>query len=60
MSDRDNCLQMEEHHLHVCALKVKEMHAEIEKLYQDPHFVCTNCGAKVNKAENVCAPKSLD
>ena len=60
MSERDDCLQPEDHNLHICALKAKEMHAEIEKLYKDPHFVCTNCGAKVHKAENVCAPKSLD
>lgn len=60
MSERDDCLKAEDHHLHVCALKVKEMHEDIEKMYQDPHFACTYCGAKVNKAENVCAPKSLD
>ncbi len=60
MSDK-NCADSDTHHLHICELKAKERCDEVRKLFEEtPHFACTNCGAKVSRAENVCAPKALD
>lgn len=59
MSD-NNCVDPEQHHLHICELKAKEMNEEVRRLFEEPaHFTCTNCGAKVSRAENVCSPKAL-
>jgi len=59
MSEND-CLNPEEHcDLHMCQLKATTLSAEINKLYQDPKFVCTNCGVKVNNKANLCKPKPL-
>jgi len=55
---KKGCKNPEEHsNLHLCSLRGKKISAEIEKLYSDPHFVCANCGIRVNRAENVCNPK---
>lgn len=55
-----NCETPEtQHELHACQLKAKEMKKEIDEIFKDPHFACTNCGVKVHKKENVCAPKEL-
>ncbi len=60
MTDK-SCKDSATHHLHICELKAKEMNEEVRRLFEEtPHFACTNCGAKVSKAENVCAPKALD
>jgi len=55
-----NCEKPDDHYsLHVCQLKAKEMKKEIDELFVNPRFACTNCGAKVHSSENVCAPKEL-
>ena len=55
-----NCEVPEEHYaLHACQLKAKEMKKEIDEIFVDPHFACTDCGVKVHNKENVCAPKEL-
>ena len=59
MSDND-CFDPEKHHLHICELKAKELNDELRKLFGEPaNFACTNCGAKVSRAENVCSPKAI-
>ncbi len=56
----DDCLNPEKHcDLHACQLAYKERNPEIDKIYQDPRFVCTNCGARVHAAENLCRPKPI-
>jgi hypothetical protein len=59
MAKNSVCPTPEEHHLHLCELKAKPHNADFDKLYDKPKFVCSNCGGRVNKAENVCAPKPL-
>jgi hypothetical protein len=55
---KNQCRHPDEHvKLHMCALKGKEMSAEIQKLFSNPRFVCANCGFRVTRAENVCNPK---
>jgi hypothetical protein len=59
MSD-NNCVDPDQHHLHVCELKAKDLNEEVRKLFEAPARVaCTNCGVKVAKPENVCSPKDL-
>lgn len=59
MSDH-NCVDPDQHHLHICELKAKEMHGDVRRLFEEPgKFACTNCGVKVGRAENVCDPKAI-
>ncbi len=59
MSD-SHCVDPGTHHLHICELKAKELNEKVRSLFEElPHFACTNCGAKVSRAENVCAPKAI-
>ena len=59
MAEND-CLNPEQHcELHICQLRATDRKQEIEELFKTPKFVCTNCGSKVNRAENLCRPKPL-
>ena len=55
-----SCDNPEEHcELHMCQLKATELNDEINKLYENPQYVCANCGVKVNRKENLCNPKPI-
>jgi len=55
-----SCENPEEHcDLHACQLQYKETNPEIDKIFENPKFACTNCGVKVHDAANVCSPKAL-
>ncbi len=55
-----SCQNPEEHcDLHACQLTAKVRNPEIDKIFEDPRYVCTNCGAKVHNEANVCVPKPL-
>ena len=59
MTDK-RCLAPEQHQLHVCELKARELNEEVRRLFKETaHFTCANCAAKVNRAESVCTPKAL-
>ncbi len=59
MAEND-CINPEEHcDLHACQLQYKEMKPEIQKIFENPRFACTNCGTKTHDAANVCKPKPL-
>ena len=59
MSEND-CTNPEEHcELHMCQLKATALSDEINKLFENPKYVCTNCGVKVNRKENLCSPKPI-
>ena len=59
MSNKDNCNIPEEHHLHYCELTANPRKPDVDKMLENPRYACTNCGGRVNSAENVCAPKEL-
>ena len=59
MSNKDNCNIPKEHHLHYGKLTARPRAPEVHKTLESPQYACTNCGGKVNRAENVCAPKKL-
>lgn len=51
---------VEQHKMHMCALKAENDNDCIRSLADNPTVVCGNCGAKANRPENVCAPQKLD
>ena len=51
---------IEQHKMHMCALKAESKNSEcIKSLSDKPTVVCGNCGAQANSPENVCAPQKL-
>jgi hypothetical protein len=55
-----SCQNPEEHcDFHACQLTATIRNPEIDKIFENPRFACTNCGAKVHNEANVCQPKPL-
>jgi len=55
-----SCQNPEEHcDLHACQLQYKERNPEIDKIFENPRYACTNCGAKTHDAANLCQPKEI-
>lgn len=55
-----DCENPEEHcSLHACQLTAKVRNPEVDKMFENPRFACTNCGVKVHDEENVCRPKEI-
>jgi hypothetical protein len=55
-----SCENPEEHcDLHACQLTASARNPAIDKMFENPRFACTNCGAKVHDEANVCRPKPL-
>jgi hypothetical protein len=55
-----SCQNPEEHcDFHACQLTATVRNPEIDKIFENPRFVCTNCGAKVHNEANVCQPREL-
>jgi len=53
------CGKPGEHHDHLCILMEKGMTEEIRRLSSHSAFVCGNCGARANHAEDLCSPEPL-
>ena len=50
---------LEQHKMHMCALKSHGKDECIKTLSDSPSFECGNCGSKANEADNLCEPKPL-
>ena len=50
---------IEQHKMHMCALKEENNKECIKSLSDKPTVECGNCGAKANSPENVCSPQQL-
>jgi hypothetical protein len=50
---------IEQHKMHMCALKAENNDECIKSLGDKPTVVCGNCGAKANSPENVCDPQKM-
>jgi hypothetical protein len=50
---------IEQHKMHMCALKAENNNECIKSLSDKPTVVCGNCGAKANSPDNVCVPEEL-
>lgn len=51
---------LEQHKMHMCALKAEGEADCIKSLSDNPTVECGNCGAKANDPQNVCEPKPLE
>ena len=56
MSDpvKDECAHPAHHHLHICQLKKKGLAEDIATRCDDPGYICHNCNAMANRAEDLC------
>jgi hypothetical protein len=55
-----SCQNPEEHcDLHACQLQGKERNPTVDEMFEDPRYVCTNCGRKTHDEANLCQPKPL-
>ncbi len=53
------CREQEKHPCHLCEMKKKGMLDEIREHSQDPAYVCHNCNAVADRAEDLCNPGAL-
>ena len=44
------------HHLHICELKKTGLREEVASRMDDPGYLCHNCNASANQAEDLCNP----
>jgi hypothetical protein len=58
MSDQDGteCRHQSEHQAHLCQLKKKGLTREIAARTNAPGYICHNCNAAANRAEDLCNP----
>lgn len=55
MSDSSNeCAHPGFHHLHICQLKKKGLSSELAARTNNPAYICHNCNATANNAEDLC------
>ncbi len=55
-STKTDCANEDGHQLHLCQLKRKGLHAKIAVRTNDPQYLCHNCNASANQAEDLCNP----
>ncbi len=53
---KSNCENLAEHQLHICQLKKKGLREEEAARTNDPGYLCHNCNASANQAEDLCNP----
>jgi hypothetical protein len=53
-AETSGCNHPEHHQLHICQLKKKGLNEEVSVRTSEPAFVCHNCNAVANKAEDLC------
>jgi len=53
------CSGPQRHRDHLCHLMEKGMTEEVRRRSARPAFVCANCGARANAAEDLCSPQPL-
>jgi len=56
----ETCSCGEMHKGHICWLSQMGLLAEVHHLTSSPTTVCSKCGAKANKAHNVCFPVNIE
>ena len=48
------CSNPATHHLHICQLKKQGLREEAAARSNDPRYICHNCNATANRAEDLC------
>ena len=51
-----DCANRAEHQLHLCQLKKKGLQEEVTARSDNPGYLCHNCNASANQAEDLCNP----
>jgi len=54
------CAGPQQHRDHLCHLMEKGLTDEVRRRSDRPAFVCANCGARANAAEDICNPRPLN
>ena len=52
----NNCKNSAKHQLHICQLKKQGLQEEVAARTNDPGYLCHNCNASANQAEDLCNP----
>ena len=60
MSDPGNtdCTNQSGHQMHICQLKKKGLSQELSSRTNNPGYICHNCNAVANRAEDLCNPSA--
>ena len=53
---KNDCTNLTEHQMHICQLKKKSLQEEISARTDNPSYLCHNCNASANQAEDLCNP----
>ena len=53
---KPTCKHPAGHHLHICELKKAGSSEEVASRTGDPAYLCHNCNASANQAEDLCNP----
>ena len=59
MSDKEKSSQHEGRPPHLCKLRQEGLMEEIDRCSAHPTVICCKCGAKADRAEYLCQPRSL-
>ncbi len=61
MKDRtyNPCGKPQQHREHLCMLMEEGKTEEVRKRSSQPAYVCRNCRAQANEAEDLCNPQSI-
>ena len=59
MTDPFACRDSSLHDAHFCKLKKKGLHDQLAARSRVPAFVCHNCGARADRATDLCNPSPL-
>ena len=56
MSDpeRNECKDLQQHHLHICQLKKKGLNDLVAARTDNPGYICHNCNVVANRCEDLC------
>ncbi len=54
--DKTDCTNQSGHQMHICQLKKKGLSQEISERTSNPGYLCHNCNASANRAEDLCNP----
>jgi len=56
---KNDCTSLTEHPMHICQLKKKGLQKEVSARTDAPGYLCHNCNASANQAEDLCNPSRL-
>lgn len=56
MSEPAGCTNREQHDLHICQLRKQGRREELAARTGAPGYICHNCNAAANRAEDLCNP----